>query len=331
MSNSVEFIYIVESESQIPSASRFNIHKDSYTQNYTMPGSDAYNQELRTSANLSASKKAALLVVAASLYSSPLTLLAAGASSTAISKIFSTSSSDNPEDNIKKEIAEEEIDSFLVNHALTPSMARSLNFNFPPGHPRVGCSYRLHPLANHGNKDKSNLYIPDDRFDEVLFEEREAELIRILVNLGATHISISEHTDEDHRSSLNGEAGVNGTVVGGSASIGSESSNTSSGIRQREFVLNPVKTSSPESIMQEEYAWVKFEPSWQSLIFSREVGRCTKASVILKEKTAFSNKKSGSASFAGKLADATLSGGSEKHGEASKNFVIEISFYDKES
>jgi len=53
--------------------------------------------------------------------------------------------------------------------------------------------------------------------------------------------------------------------------------------------------------------------------------------VILKERTAFSNKKSGSVGFSGKLAEASLSGDSEKRGEASKNFVIEVSFYDKES
>lgn len=330
MSSDVDFIYIVENESQVPSASRFNIHKESYTQNYTMPGSEAYVEGVGTISKISTSKKAALLVAAASFYSGPLTLLAAGASSAALSKLLSSSSSDSPEENLKKEIAEEEIDNFLVNHALTPGMARSLNFNFPPGHPRVGCSYRLHPLANRGSKEKSNLYIPEDKFDELLFEEREAELIRLLVNLGATNISISENTDESYRSSLHGEGGVNGPALGGSTSISSENSKEASGVRQREFILNPVKTKNPESIVQEEYAWVKFEPSWQSLIFSREVGRCTKASVILKEKTAFSNDKSGSAKLSGKLADASISGEAEQNSQANKNFVIEVSFYDKE-
>jgi len=331
MTSKVDFIYIVENEGQVPSASQFNIHKEKYTQNYTMPGSEAYNKESSLISSLSASKKASLLIAAASFYSSPLTILAAGASSAVLSKLFSSSSSDSPEENINKEIAEEEIGNFLVNHALTPSMAKSLNFNFPPGHPRVGCGYRLHPLANRGSEDKSNLYIPEDKFDELLFEEREAELIRLLVNLGATSISISEHSDEDYRSSLGGKVGVNGAALGGDASISTESSNISAGVRQRDFILNPVKSSGKEYISQEEYAWVRFEPSWQSLIFSREVGRCTKASVILKERTAFSNKKSGSVGFSGKLAEASLSGDSEKRGEASKNFVIEVSFYDKES
>jgi len=331
MSSKVDFIYIVENESQIPSASQFNIHKEGYSQNYTIPGSEVYSKEPRARSTLSASKKAALLVAAASFYSGPLALIATGVSSAALSKLFSPSSSDSPEENIKKEIAEEEVDNFLVNHALTPGMARSLDLNFPPGHPRVGCSYRLHPLANRGSEDKSNLYIPEDKFDELLFEEREAELIRLLVNLGATSIAISEHSDEDYRSSLNGEAGVKGPAFGGSTSLKSENSKMASGVRQREFILNPVETKGPDDISQDEYAWVKFEPSWQSLIFSREVGRCTKASVILKEKTAFSNKIAGSASLSGKLADASVNGDSEQSSQTSKNFIIEISFYDKES
>lgn len=330
MSLEVDFIYIVENESQVPSASRFNIHKETYTQNYTIPGAGIDSNELRDTSKLSASKKVALLIAAASFYSGPLTLLAAEASSTALSKLFSPSPSDSPEENVKKEIAEEEIDNFLVNHALTPGMARSLNLNFPPGHPRVGSSYRQHPLANRGSEDKSNLYIPEDKFDELLFEEREAELIRLLVNLGATNISISEHSDEDYRSSSNGEAGTKTPALGGGASISSEKSKMTSGVRQREFVLNPVKPENPVKINQEEYAWAKFEPSWQSLMFSREVGRCTKASVVLKEKTAFSNKKSGSTNFSGKLVDASLNGDKGHDGQANKKFVIEVSFYDQE-
>lgn len=330
MTSQVDFIYIIEDESQIPSTSRFNIHKKGYAQNYTIPGSGRDLEDLRYTSKISASKKAALLLVASSLYSSPLGILSIGTSVAALSKLFSDSSAESPDGNITKEFAEAEVDSFLANHAMTPEMAKSLSFNFPPGHPRIGCSYRLHPLAGRGNAPKDNLYIPEDKFDELLFEEREAELIRLLVNLGATRISISENTDESWSNNVKGGLSANAPAAGGGASISSSKSSQSSGVRQREFILNPVKSHESEKISHPDYAWVDFEPSWQSLIFSREIGRCTKASIILKEKTAFSNSKNGSANLSAKMVDGNLSAEAGSKSSSDKKFVIEVNFYEKE-
>ena len=61
------------------------------------------------------------------------------------------------------------------------------DFDFPPGHRLPGKLYRAHPL-----KSKSNKYIPIEVFDSLLYAEREAELIRLLVDLGATKITIKE-------------------------------------------------------------------------------------------------------------------------------------------
>jgi hypothetical protein len=330
MTSQVDFIYIIEDETQIPSTSRFNIHKKGYAQNYTIPGSGGDLKDARYTSNISASKKAALLLAASSLYLSPLGVLSIGTSVAALSKLFLDSSAENPDNNITKELAEAEVNSFLANHAITPEMAKSLSFNFPPGHPRVGCSYRLHPLAGRGNAPKENLYIPEDKFDELLFEEREAELIRLLVNLGATKISISENIDETWSNNIKGGLGANIPAAGGGASISSNTSSQSSGVRQREFVLNPVKSHESEKVSHPGYAWVDFEPSWQSLIFAREVGRCTKASIILKEKTAFSNNKNASANLSAKMVDANLSAEAGSQNSTDKNFVIEVYFYEKE-
>ncbi|MEQ5768490.1 hypothetical protein NFH98_12895 [Halomonas sp. H33-56] len=330
MGNKIDFIYIVESESQIPPASRFNIHKETYTSNFTMAGAEDRESSISYLKRISASKKTSLLIAAASFYSGPLSLLTMGVSSIALSNLFSMPP-ESKEDSVKMEVAEKEVYDFLVNHAITADMASSLSFNFPPGHPRVGCSYRLHPLANCGIKEKRELYIPEEKFDEILFEEREAELIRLLVNLGATSIAISEQDDLDASLSLGVDTVVGSRAFGANASVNHESSNIMMGGRQREFVLNPLKNKNPRRICHEEYSWVSFEPSWQSIIFSREVGRCTKASLILKEKTVFSNKKTGSVGFDGKLADASIDGRLEKRHLVRKNYVIEVSFYDQDS
>ncbi|NEQ41517.1 MAG: hypothetical protein F6K40_37120 [Okeania sp. SIO3I5] len=69
----------------------------------------------------------------------------------------------------------------------TPYSEIPEDFDFPPGHPLPGKLYRAHPL-----KSKSNKYIPIEVFDSLLYAEREAELIRLLVDLGATKITIKE-------------------------------------------------------------------------------------------------------------------------------------------
>jgi hypothetical protein len=77
---------------------------------------------------------------------------------------------------------------FYRNHAITQEEAEAKGFTFEPGHPQPQHVYQRHPLAK-SNASKMNRFLPLDRFADTLYNERKAELMRILVDLGATRVS----------------------------------------------------------------------------------------------------------------------------------------------
>lgn len=91
------------------------------------------------------------------------------------------------DENTKLALSEFNLEGWSEFITETPYSDIPEDFDFPPGHPLPGKLYRAHPL-----KSKSNKYIPIEVFDSLLYAEREAELIRLLVDLGATQITIKE-------------------------------------------------------------------------------------------------------------------------------------------
>ncbi|MGB3511853.1 MAG: hypothetical protein WBA93_21975 [Microcoleaceae cyanobacterium] len=85
------------------------------------------------------------------------------------------------DENTKLALSEFNLEGWSEFITETPYSDIPEDFDFPPGHPLPGKLYRAHPL-----KSKSNKYIPIEVFDSLLYAEREAELIRLLVDLGAT-------------------------------------------------------------------------------------------------------------------------------------------------
>lgn len=147
------------------------------------------------------------------------------------------------------------------------------DYEFPPGHPMPGRFYRVHPL-----QPKNRKYIPLENFDSLLFAERENELIRLLVDLGATKISIQEvssgKTEGSIKSgaSLQGAGGIQGNVTGKN-----EQSNTESRIIR----LRGKPWVSDMSFNEKEYSWLPYEPAWESLVHARLKGGCLSTSVEL--------------------------------------------------
>ena len=92
-----------------------------------------------------------------------------------------------PDENTKLALNEFNLEGWSEFITETPYSDIPEDFDFPPGHRLPGKLYRAHPL-----KSKSNKYIPIEVFDSLLYAEREAELIRLLVDLGATKITIKE-------------------------------------------------------------------------------------------------------------------------------------------
>ncbi|MGK7894675.1 MAG: hypothetical protein AB4372_13875 [Xenococcus sp. (in: cyanobacteria)] len=151
--------------------------------------------------------------------------------------------------------------------------------DFPPGHPLPNHFYRVHPL-----KKKKNRYIPVEIFDYLLYKERESELIKILVDLGATDIYIQELSSSttqgsaEAKASLIGAGGVTGEIGG---------KNEESSLADRLMKLNP-KNWTSETFKSDEYSWLPYEPDWESLVHARIKGGCVSSSVELTSDTSFS-------------------------------------------
>lgn len=151
--------------------------------------------------------------------------------------------------------------------------------DFPPGHPIPGRFYRVHPL-----KDKINRYIPEEIFDYILYKERESELIKILVDLGATDICIQEISSNALQGIIEGKT----TLIGaGGGNIETKGEKEKSNSADRIIKLNP-KNWSSENFKSDEYSWLPYEPDWESIVHARLKGGCISSSIELTSDTSFS-------------------------------------------
>lgn len=153
------------------------------------------------------------MAVGASLISLPFALLVGaitggGLLAAKISK--DKSALQSPIDDAEKK----ELQAFLFSHGITLAMAKDFGLVFPPGHPKVDMLYKRHPLADVDGAGKKNVYIPHDKYDEILMAEREAELLKMLVHLGATRIAIT------HDVAGSQSASTRGGLSGGAAALG---------------------------------------------------------------------------------------------------------------
>lgn len=242
--------------------------------------------------------------------------------------ILSRLSKEKPE--IASPLAEQEkheLESFLMNHAVTLQMVKEAGFTFPPGHPQIGAMYKRHPLADTPAANKKNVYIPQEKYDEILMAEREAELIKMLVHLGANKITITQNNLTNANSSLSGEVSLGGKGVG-NASLGGGATSASSGesIDKREFVLSGKRWKEGDTLKRENFAWLNFEPSWEALVVAREVGGCTKAALEIRENTMFSTDKNFTAKVESAFYGGKVSGDAKRSAKEEKIYLIESEY-----
>ncbi len=169
--------------------------------------------------------------------------------------------------------------------------------NFPPGHPLPARYYRRHPL----NEDT---YIPIEMYDRLLLEEREAELIRLLVDLGATGIEISKAGNNSRSLSGGAKAEASG-VSGAEIAAGGESTRAARDLRV--FELRGIPWTAEMQFDPTAYKWLEYEPAWKAVMHARRVGACVTASIELHQETSFS--LAASAKATGILADVGLASG----------------------
>jgi hypothetical protein len=154
------------------------------------------------------------------------------------------------------------------------------DLEFPPGHPLPEHLYRVHPL-----KLKKNKYIPIEVFDTLLYDEREAELIYLLTDLGATKITFREINNQSNEHGANAEVKIIG--AGGLEGKGehkrTQSQDNSQFIKLRGKPWTPNMT-----IDKEKYSWLSYEPSWERLVHTRLVGGALSTTIELTTDNSYS-------------------------------------------
>ncbi|WP_157986794.1 hypothetical protein [Pseudomonas sp. Larv2_ips] len=251
----------------------------SSTQNFTMPGRDTPQISSELLKGVAASSLALSLV--------PTPLIFAAVS--AIPSLISLVSGDKDEDKAVRADKERLLAVFVERATYSPSQAREAGYRFQPGHPMSGKSYRRHPLADISEEGNKQLYIPSETYDAHVLEERESELIRLLVSLGATRISITKNTTSTKSSLIKAGGSIDaGAIATAGAGLGRDSQHASGTSDTRVFTLTGNAWDASREIDVNKFFWLAFEPSWKAVLFARQYGGCTEASLELKENTSFS-------------------------------------------
>lgn len=210
---------------------------------------------------------------------------------------------------------------------VTRSEAFDRGYKFPPGHPQSGVLYKLHPLAKYESSYKNNVYIPENDYSKVLLEERESELLRLLVDLGATKISISRNSKEIRKQELNSQVNIDvASLAGGDvkASYNSASNNEDKNVRT--FVLRGKKWLSDEKISTDKYSWLFYEPSWRSVVNAREIGGCISAAIEISEMSVYSKDISLGLKIKNKALKASASGTYSDQDDSYESYIVNVDF-----
>ncbi|KPY47207.1 hypothetical protein [Pseudomonas syringae] len=301
----LDLIYIVEERyASSPSGNA----EASYKPNFTISGQDkpVLAEKSAYSGAAIAAASVATSVLAPFLPSSLLAgavAAAVGAASIAAAKDRSASTEESSP--AVPAVTEETrlVAAYVQHHSLSRSQAKDAGYRFQPGHPVVGKAYRRHPLSDYSTPDNGNLYIPSDSYDAILLEERESELIKLLVHLGATKISITKKASDKNQSAITAEASLQmGPMGGGDVSYAGKSERDTDTLNTREFSLTGRPWKADSKLDRESFFWLSYEPSWKAVVFAREVGGCLSASLEIKENTSFSTDKNFELSVKAKLA-----------------------------
>lgn len=216
-------------------------------------------------------------------------------------------------------------DKYLKRISITPEMAAHKNYHFQPGHPQVNLAYIRHPLSEY-NETKKNLYIPSDNLDDILLQEREAEMVRVFVTLGATKIEFHKESLEKKSNSVKAklEAGIPyGT---GEAEISTNSASVGIDTNKRVIKLSEREWKQDTQIDRSQFSWLSFEPSWEAIVFARENGGCLSAELELKKKTVFSSSQEGKAGIGANLFNASASAGVTLNNEEDEIYTVHVEF-----
>ncbi|WP_409289795.1 hypothetical protein [Pseudomonas sp. KCJK8927] len=285
-------------------------------QNFTMAGSKPTDKPLGA---------LAIALTQQILWPLPSPIVQAAISS--IPSLASLVSGDGGEDQTVRAEKEQLLAAFVERATFSPAQAKAFGYRFQPGHPMAGKSYRRHPLADFSITETENLYIPSESYDSHVMEERESELIRLLVSLGATRISITKMTSGSQGSRVETGGSLNvGPIASTEASYKANSQLTAATTDTRVFNLSGCPWSASKQVDRSAFFWLAFEPSWKAVVFAREHGGCTEASIELKENTSFSEDKTVELSIKAKQMGGSASVGLGDKNDEERTHLISVQF-----
>lgn len=323
----LDLIYIIEE--QITSHAQQEEENERYVPNFVI--GDQINESLDSSDEQTKSKNTND-VLRAAIASSALAFPFAGLPASLVTlallsapRLINFSTKDSKDnDNSRSDSTSLENARLLANftkqHSITRKKAKEEGYKFQPGHPVVGKDYRRHPLS------EDNLYIPNDHYDAILLEERESELIKLLVHLGATKIIITRKKSDNRHKELNASLSVNSKIAGMEAGAALNSNTEKEMLDTREFLLSGRHWSSNTKINTEKFFWLPYEPSWKAVVYAREEGECLTASLELRENTSFSSDKNLELSLRAKLLEAGAQVGISETFTEDKTYYIKAEF-----
>lgn len=213
-------------------------------------------------------------------------------------------------------------DKYLKRISMTPEIAQEQGYIFQPGHPQINLAYIKHPLS----KGKENYYILSDNLDEVLLQERETEMIKVFVSLGATKIEIRKQTEaraSDHIQAKV-EAGLPGRA--GEVNVKMESTSSDTGTDKRVITLAGREWKKGMTLETKQFNWLKFEPSWEAIVFAREIGGCLNAELELKKKSIFSSNNEGRLGLGAKMFKGSVEASLELSKEQDETYSVYVEF-----
>lgn len=321
----LDLIYIVEDQF---GSGRTPKEDASYSPNFTMAGKD---ESLKVTSGVASALAAGVAVGSFSGLLLPTSLIASAVLGTPslislLTKERATKSEDSAPDLAKLEEAYL-LSAYIQHHSLSRSQAKAAGYRFQPGHPVVGKAYRKHPLTDFPNPDNGNLYIPSDSYDSILLEERESELIKLLVHLGATKITITKKASDKSRSSAKvGVSAQAGPMGGGEVNYSGSSELDTATLDTREFSLTGRPWKIDSKIERDSFFWLSYEPSWKAVVFARENGGCLAASLEIKESTSFSTDKNLELSVKAKLTEVGAHAGTASSGVEDKTYFVKVEF-----
>lgn len=213
-------------------------------------------------------------------------------------------------------------DKYLKRISMTPDIAQSEGYRFQPGHPQINLAYIKHPLS----KGKENYFILSDNLDEVLLQERETEMIKVFVSLGATKIEIRKKTETKASDNINAKVEAGVALRAGEVELKMASASADTGTDTRVITLAGREWKKGMTLDTKPFSWLPFEPSWEAIVYAREMGGCLSAELELKKKSIFSSNKEGRLGLGGKMFKGSVGASMDLSQEQDETYNVYVEF-----